>query len=291
MTNSRNKGILFIILSALSFAFMNTFVHLSGDIHTFQKVFFRNAIAMLFALIILIRNKGSFKPQKKGNLKYLILRTFFGAVGMICNFYCLDHMIVSDASILNKMSPFFAILFAFFIVKEKPKLFQWILVIVAFIGAMFVIKPSFRGFTDELLYGLIGLLGGACAGIAYSLVRKLGTLGENGAYIVFFFSFFSTLLVLPGTIVYYKSVSAWQWIILILTGVFAALGQLFITYAYTHASPRDISVFDYTQIVFVSVLGFVFFGQIPDVYSVIGYAIIVSMAVLNLIALKKSDNR
>lgn len=281
--NKNTKGIIFIILSALFFALMNTFVHLSGDIHTFQKVFFRNAVAVIFAFVILLRNKASFKPAKKGNLKYLLLRTLFGATGMLCNFYCLDRMLVSDASILNKMSPFFAILFSFLIVKERPRLYQWVLIFGAFVGAAFVIKPTIHGFSDDVMTGLIGLLGGACAGIAYSFVRKLGTLHENGAYIVFFFSLVSTVIMAPGMIVNFKNVTAVQWIILIFTGVFAALGQLCITYAYTHASPKDISIYDYTQILFASALGFIFFAQVPDIYSIIGYIIIVSMAVLNFL--------
>ena len=238
---------------------------------------------MIFALAILLKNKSSLKPQKKENIKYLIMRTLLGAIGMICNFYCVDHMIVSDASILNKMSPFFAILFSFFIVKERPRLLQWILIFGAFIGSLFVIKPSFFNLQNEAVYGLIGLFGGACAGGAYAFVRKLGTIGENGTYIVFFFSLFSTLLVLPGTIVYFKPVSVSQWILLLSAGLCAALGQICITYAYTHAPPKEISIYDYTQIIFASILGFIFFSQIPDVYSLIGYVIIVSMAFLNFL--------
>ena len=104
--NSRYKGIFFITLSALSFAFMNAFVRLSGDLPSVQKSFFRNLVAFFIALIMIIRSKDGFKIEK-GNLKYMILRATFGTVGILCNFYAVDHLVLSDASMLNKMSPFF----------------------------------------------------------------------------------------------------------------------------------------------------------------------------------------
>ena len=110
--NSRYKGIFFITLSALSFAFMNAFVRLSGDLPSVQKSFFRNLVAFFIALIMIIRSKDGFKIEK-GNLKYMILRATFGTVGILCNFYAVDHLVLSDASMLNKMSPFFVILFSF----------------------------------------------------------------------------------------------------------------------------------------------------------------------------------
>ena len=110
--NSRYKGIFFITLSALSFAFMNAFVRLSGDLPSVQKSFFRNMVAFFIALVMILRSRDGFKIEK-GNLKYMILRATFGTVGILCNFYAVDHLVLSDASMLNKMSPFFVIIFRF----------------------------------------------------------------------------------------------------------------------------------------------------------------------------------
>ena len=71
-----------------------------------------------------------------------------------------------------------------------------------------------------------------------------------------------------------------QWIILLAGGTFAALGQFAITAAYSYAPSREISVYDYSQIIFATTLGIIFFGELPDIYSIIGYSIIISMAVL-----------
>lgn len=277
MINKTYKGMLCIILSAFCFAVMNACVKLAGDLPTFQKAFFRNAIALIIAASVLIANKKSFVPKKK-NLSDLFLRALFGSIGLVCNFYAIDKLVLADASILNKMSPFFAIVFSFIILKEKLVLKQLFIVIGAFIGALFVIKPSFQN--AELVPSLVGLLGGITAGCAYSMVRRLGTKGEDKSYIVFFFSAFSTIVIFPLFIIYYQPMTIKQFIILIFAGIAAAGGQYFITFAYFFAAARDISVYDYSQIIFATLLGFILFDQIPDIWSILGYVIIILMAVL-----------
>lgn len=271
------KGILFIVLSALCFAFMNMFVRMAGDLPAVQKSFFRNLVAFIIALAMMVRHKESFQVEK-GNWKFMILRATFGTLGILCNFYAVDHLVLSDASILNKLSPFFAILFSYFILKEKLTLVQGSAVAAAFCGAVLVVKPGFAG-ADVFIPSLIGVAGGLCAGLAYTLVRVLGQRGERGPFIVLFFSAFSCLVTLPFLIFDFHPMTLGQFCMLLLAGLSAAGGQFTITAAYTRAPAREVSVFDYTQIVFAAGLGFLFFGQIPDLFSVIGYCIISGVAV------------
>jgi len=279
IVSQRIKGIFFIVLSALLFAGMNMFVKLAGDLPVFQKVFFRNAIAMIIAFIVLLKNHLPLRPSVKGSTKYLILRTAFGLCGVICNYYALDRLILSDASILNKMSPFFAVFFAFLFVRERPRLYQWLTLLGALFGAMFVIKPSFAN--AAFIPAVVGFLGGVSAGAAYGCVRKLGLMGEKNPYIVFFFSAVSTLAVLPAALIGYEPMTLLQLIYLLSAGVCAALAQFSITAAYTYAPPKEISVYDFSQVVFASLMSLIVFSQLPDGLSVIGYVIIVLMAVVN----------
>ena len=274
---SSYRAILYIILSAFCFAVMNLFVRMSGNIPAFQKSFFRNLVAMLFAAAVIIRRKSSFRWQK-GNLKFLLLRASLGTIGIVCNFYALGHIPLSDASILNKMSPFFVILFSFLLLKERLTFFQGAAVLIAFIGSLFVIKPSFQNV--DVLPSLIGLMGGLCAGFAYTMVRILGNRGENGSLIVFFFSAFSCLSMLPFLVFDYHPMAWWQLLMLLGAGLAATGGQFSITAAYYHAPAREISVYDYSQIIFATLLGVIFLGELPDMYSIIGYVVIVAMAVL-----------
>lgn len=274
--SSKTKGILCITLSAFCFALMNTFVRLSGDLPSIQKSFFRNFVALIFAFFILKKNHTKIKWQK-GNLFYLVLRSLFGTLGILCNFYAVDHLVLSDASMLNKMSPFFVILFSYLFLSEKVKGYQIVAVLGAFIGSLFVIKPSFSNL--QLIPAALGFLGGVCAGAAYTAVRYLGKKGESGPLIVFFFSTFSCLVTLPCLVFQYHPMSRVQVIYLLLAGLSAAGGQFAITSAYFYAPAKEISIYDYSQIIFSAIIGFLLFTQIPDVYSILGYIIVCSMAV------------
>lgn len=274
--SSKTKGVIFIVLSALSFTGMNTFVRLAGDLPTMQKVFFRNFVAMVFAFFAMLKAGDSFKP-KKGSVKYLLLRSAAGLAGVFGNFYALDKIELSDASMLNKMSPFFALVFSALFIKEKVKPKQAIAIAVAFIGSLFIIKPTFAN--TDLFASLAGFAGGMAAGGAYTCVRWLGIKGENGRLIVLFFSVFSCILTVPYLIFDYHYMTAFQWFLLLMAGLFAAGGQFAITAAYTHAPSREISVYDYSQIIFAAIVGFFVFGDVPDLWSFVGYIIIISMAV------------
>lgn len=271
------KAILYIILSAFCFAVMNLLVRMSGDIPAFQKSFFRNLVAMFFAVVVLVKSKSGFR-WKKGNLKFLLLRASVGTIGIVCNFYALGHIPLSDASILNKMSPFFVILFSLILLKERLTFFQGSAVLIAFVGALFVIKPSFQNV--DVVPSLIGLLSGLSAGFAYTMVRVLGNRKENGSLIVFFFSTFSCLSMLPFLLFDYHPMAWWQVLMLLGAGLAATGGQFSITAAYCHAPAREISVYDYSQIIFATLLGMIFLGEVPDVYSIIGYVVIIAMAIL-----------
>lgn len=276
---SRHKGILFILLAAFFFACNSMFVRLAGDIPTMQKSFFRNAIAMVIAAVILLREGNGFRPASRKNWPQLFARAAFGTIGLLCNFYAVDHLLLSDASMLNKMSPFFAVLASVFLLKEKLKPVQIIALLGAFLGSLFIIKPTFSNMA--LGASLLGFLGGACAGIAYTLVRLLGQRGERSSFIVFFFSAFSCLVAVPYMLLFGVPMTLPQTLCLLGTGVSAAAGQFSITAAYRCAPAREISVFDYSQVIISAVMGFVLFGDVPDGFSFLGYFVICGMALLN----------
>lgn len=276
-SKKKYMGIIYIIMSAFFFALMNVFVRLAGDLPSMQKSFFRNIVALVFAFIIL-KKDGVWFSGRKENIKYLFLRSLAGTIGVLCNFYAVDHLVLADASMLNKMSPFFAIIFSFFILKEKIKLPQALIVTGAFLGSLLIIKPTAQIFSSP--EALIGLAGGLFAGCAYTYVRLLGQKGEKGPFVVFVFSAFSCIVLLPFIIFDYHPMTGMQLVYLLLAGLAAAGGQFSITAAYFHAPAKEISVYDYSQIIFSAILGFIIFGQIPDMWSWIGYIIIITMAVV-----------
>ncbi len=266
------KGMLMIILSAFCFACMNVCVRLAGDLPSVEKSFFRNLVAVVFAAIILWKNR-IYPRVTKDCTGPLLLRCIFGTVGILCNFYAVDHLLVADASILNKLSPFFAIIFSFLILREKIRPTQAACVTLAFIGCLFIVKPGFEN--AAFFPALVGVCGGLGAGIAYTMVRVLGKHGVKGPVIVFFFSAFSCISVLPWIILNFSPMTWAQLAALLGAGLFAAGGQFSITAAYTNAPAGKISIFDYSQIIFATVLGFLLFGEIPDAWSFLGYGLII----------------
>lgn len=269
--NSKTKGILYVITAAFGFSMMSVFVHLAGDMPTFQKAFFRNAAALVFVAIIMIKNKIT-PISKRENLPALFGRAFFGTIGLVSNFYAIDRLVLADANMLNKLSPFFAIIFSIFLLNERPTFVQIFGVLAAFVGSLFIIKPSMGGYA--VFPAAVGALGGMSAGLAYTFVRFLGRKGENSFRIIFFFSAFSCLVCIPFMVMNFEPFTFKSFIFLILSGVSASLGQFGITKAYLCAPAKEISVYDYTQVLFAAVFGFFLFNQVPDLLSILGYILI-----------------
>lgn len=277
--SDRTKGIICITIAAFCFAAMGLFVRLSGDLPSMQKSFFRNVVALIVVSFTIIKNKTELRIGK-GDLKFLILRAACGTVGLMSNFYAIDHLVLSDATMLNKLSPFFVIIFSYLILKEKINVVQGVSVVIAFIGALFIIKPT-GNFTNSA--ALIGALGGVGAGAAYAMVRVLGKRGVNSSLVILFFSAFSTIACIPFMIMDFKPMNAVQLLLLICAGIAATGGQFGITKAYMYAPAKEISVYDYSQIVFSALMGLLFLGQIPDVLSITGYVIICGTALVMFI--------
>ena len=272
--SNRTKGVLFIIMSAFGFAMMSAFVKLSGDLPSFQKTFFRNITSCIIAFILILINKESFFGKLE-NQKILILRSIFGTLGIVFNFYAIDKLVLSDANMLNKLSPFFVIIFSALFLKEKINLKQ----------GLAIIKPQFN---FDIIPSLIGVCGAICAAAAYTCLRALG--GKEKYYtIVFYFSFFSTIVILPFMLMVYKEMSMLQFVYLILAGIFARIGQFGITIAYKYAKAKEISIFDYSNILFSAIISIVLFGVIPDYLSVIGYIIIFAVSLYMFLYNKKLD--
>ena len=181
---------MYILGAAFGFALMGFFVRMAGDLPTFEKAFFRNLIAAFVAFFMLMKS-GRPKPVSGKNLCILVLRSACGMAGIICNFYAIDHMNIADATILNKMSPFFAILAGFLILKEKAGAVDIIATVIAFIGMIFVAKPG-AGFT--FFPALIGITGGMMAGICiYSCEKTYRKRCKRNVYSIFLFMLFNRL--------------------------------------------------------------------------------------------------
>ena len=278
-SNNILMGIFCIITAGFGFALMSLFVKLSGDLPSMQKGFFRNIIAVFISLIPLIKHRKVIQvPKDKVGWTVLISRSVFGTIGLVLNFYAISHISLADSSIIQKLSPFIIIILSYIFFKEEMTRFQFFAIIIAFVGTILIIKPSGN---DIISMGALAALSGAlCAGIAYTCVRYLGTHNISGEFIIFFFSSLSSLMLLPYLILDYRTMTYYQLSMLLLAGISATIGQYGVTFAYKFAAAKNISVFDYSQVLFSGIFGYMFFGEFPDFQSLIGYIIVISVGVV-----------
>jgi len=278
----RSRGILCIVASAFGFALMAFFVRLCDDfgeeLSCFQKGFFRNFVALVLAACVFIRNAREIGVRRPSWAAYptLLARCAFGSFGIFANFYALSHIQVGEAMALNKTAPFFTVLFSWLLLGEKATRRQLACLLFAFAGALMVIKPGLRA--EGLVAAMLGLAGGFGAGMAYVCVHRLGRMQVAGSFIVLFFSAFSCLASVPFIVVDCRPMTWAQLAILLGAGVGAAIGQFGITAAYRYAEPRSVAAYDYTGVVFSAVFGLLFFGQVPDALTMLGFVFIFACA-------------
>ena len=284
MEDNRLKGVSFMLISGVSFALMSVAVREAGELPVFEKVFFRNFVSM-FVAIFMIKRSHVKVPLfgKRENQKYLLARSLLGLLGVILLFYAIQNITLTDANILSRLNPAFVTLFAFFFLKEKISSFQVPALIMIFGFAILVIKPTF----DVTVIPALAAVGTAiCAGATYTIVRFLKG-REEPATIVFYFSFISVVVMLPLMLADFVIPTPIQLCWLLAIGVFASFGQFGLTLAYKYSKAAEVSIYSYSTIVFVAVLGYLFESEVPDVWSIIGGLGIISTAVILYIHNKK----
>lgn len=275
--NAKSRGAALLITSSFFFALMSVFVRLAGDIPFFQKALFRNLIAMIVSAALLLKHRTPLKVSAPCRLP-LLGRTLFGMTSVFCNYYAIDHLPLASSNSLNKLAPFFAILFAALFLKERVERGQLTCLLVALAGSLFLIVPNLEsvGFAS-----CVALLGGVASGAAHTSLRAIKLRGDmDSSAVVFVFCTASFVTALIPSLLHWTPMSLGQTALMLLAGSSCAVAQYALTGAYRCASPRDISIYDSTQIIFSGLLGYLIFGQIPVLTSWIAYLLIAAASVL-----------
>ncbi|MBE6062108.1 MAG: DMT family transporter [Clostridium butyricum] len=281
--NKRLKAIIYMIIASILFTTLNLFGKLSTEISLYMKAFISNSTAFIIISIVMKKNKVSF-IGKKESMKFLLIRGICGALSSFCLFYTLDRLILSDSTLLSKLGPFFATIFGFIILKDKIEKKQLIFLFITFLGALFVIKPNF---SIKIFPAFIGVLGAAFAGIAFSMIRKIGN-AENNFTIIFYNIFFSIISSIPFIITEKEIFLHTSNIVyMILGGLCISFGQIFLTLAYKNAPACHIAMYDYLGLLISAIYGLFIFGEYPDYLSIIGYLIIILVSLINFLSQKK----
>jgi drug/metabolite transporter (DMT)-like permease len=279
----QHRAVLFMIISAAAFAAMGAFVKAAADVPVVEKVVVRNLISLVIAGVVVWRAGGPFLGRR-GNRKLLLLRGLLGVAGVTCFFFAIDHLILADAAMLTKLSPFFVAVFALAFLGEQPPRAVIFAMVIAFVGGVLVIKPRFD---LSILPALVGLASSVFAGGAYTVVRSLRS-REAPETIVFTFSLVTVVVLAPfiaGSL-YIPTVR--EGLLLLGIGIGAAIGQFGLTLAYRYAPAAGVSIYSYTTIVFSALLGLAIWGEVPDAPSLIGGALIIAGGTLAFVAERRA---
>ena len=268
-----------MIISALSFALMSAAVKSAADIAFIQKVFFRNFVMLILILPPLISAAGFLGGAavflgRRENRPALLRRSLFGLAGVMLYFYSIGGLTLSDSAMLNKLSAFFVIILSAVFLGERIRGFQIPALLAAFGGALLIIKP---GFSLQPLPAAAGTAASVLAAAAYTTIASLRG-RENPLTIIFWFSAVSTVATGAVLPFFWRTPSLGEAAALVLTGVFAAGGQYFLTKAYSGGRAGEVSIYNYTNVVFALLVGLILWAELPDILSAAGTLLIIGAA-------------
>ncbi|HXH73292.1 MAG TPA: DMT family transporter [Mariprofundaceae bacterium] len=281
MSATGRAWILWALLSAASFAVMGGCVRVASEaLPQSEVVFFRNFLALLFLMPLLWNQGVSLRTDVFG---LHLARSGLGLTAMYLYFYALVHLPLASAMLLNYTSPLFIAVIAVLWLKERWTRPRIMALLLGFAGVLLLFNP---GSEVASLAGLLGLASGAFAGLALATVKKLSA-SEPAVRIVTWFALLSSLISAVPMLFEFRWPTAELWAWLAAVGLFANLGQLGLTIAYSKAAATQVSPLSYSSLIFAGIVGFLAWGELPDTLGLFG-TILVALAGI-MVARERSE--
>ncbi len=272
-------GALWMLAAGVSFACMGVFVKLGAAYFSdAELVFYRSLFGLILVYLIARRQSVALAtPHWKNHL----WRGLSGTIALALFFYCITALPLATAVTLNYTAPMFLTLLTTLTGKERLHLPLAGAIALGFCGVVLLLHPTLA--RDQWFTGLLGLISGFLAGVAYLNVRQLGQLGEPASRIVFYFSLCATLasslwLLLDGV----HGISLPGFMILLGLGGTATLAQLAMTHAYRVGKTLVVGSLAYSTIVFASLFGMLLWHETLELSSWLGTGLIIASGVLSL---------
>lgn len=238
-------------------------------------VFFRNAVALLVLLpwLLKVRIRGLYTQRLGGHL----LRAGFGVAAMYCFFYALHHLNLAEAVLLNYSAPLFIPLIAWAWIKETP---PWIILpagVLGLVGIGLIVKPE--GTHLISLPAAVGALSGVLAAAAMVSIRRISR-SEPTPRIVFYFSGLATIISAVPLLWAWQTPGPAALLAMIGAGLFATIGQLSLTQAYSLAPAARIGAITYCSVIFAALLGWLIWDETPDRRAALGAVLVIGTCIL-----------
>lgn len=242
--------------------------YLSADLHPFEIAFFRNFLACLFLLPLMLRNGGQL--LKTRHIKWHMLRAALNIVAMLMFFYALSITPLAIVQALSFTAPLFATVLAMLLLGEKVKLRRWVALIVGFSGVLVILRPG----AQPIELGALLVLGSASVWALTMVIIKRLSNTDSPLTITAYVTVFLTILSLLPALLYWKWPHGWQWVWLLFAAIVGTLGQLCLAKAFAYAETSIVLPFDFAKIIWTASLGYLLFGEYVSVYTWTGGVII-----------------
>ncbi|MEB3793222.1 DMT family transporter [Acinetobacter sp. IK40] len=272
-TSQTNRNLFVAIgcltISALLFSVMGICIrYASHTVDNYTIVFFRNVVGLILFLPFIFKQGMGFVKTEK--LWMHTWRSIVGLAAMYGFFYAIAHLKLSNAMVFTYSSPIFIPLIAWLFLKEKVTTAMLCAAGLGFIGVFCVAKPD-QGLLNWI--SIVGISSSLLASMAFVTVRAL-TQTEPPERIVFYFCLIGSLLSVIPMFWVWRSYHLYELFFLVAAGVLANVSQIFMSHAYRLAPAGQIAPVNYIAIIFAGIWGFLLWNEVPDLYSVIGFGII-----------------
>jgi drug/metabolite transporter (DMT)-like permease len=268
-----------MLLAGLLFGCMGVFVKLGAAYFShIELVFYRSFFGLLLVFLIMRQQRVSIATRYWSNHLW---RGISGSVALALFFYCITVLPLATAVTLNYTAPLFLTLLTMLVFKDKFHLPLTVAITLGFFGVVLLLHPAME--RDQLLPGLLGLISGFLAGVAYLNVKQLGIIGEPETRTVFYFSLTASigsgLWMLFGSV---HAITLQGFAILLGLGSTATLAQLAMTRAYRIGDTLVIGSMAYSTIIFASLFGILIWHEVLPLSSWLGMALIIAGGVISL---------
>lgn len=267
------RGAFWMTVSAAAFAAMAAMIRPASEgLHPFQVVFFRNILGLAMMAPFIFRGGFSVLHTRRLPLHLLRALSFFG--GMVTWFWALPHIPLVDAITLYFISPIFITILAALVLRERVRARRWSAVAVGFIGALIVLRPGVSSVDWPQLLIIANAMFWSLSAI---VMRIVGRTDSASTIVAHMFIWVTPLSAIPAFLVWQDPpIESLFWVLGV--AVTSTCGHLALARSFTCAEASVIMPFDYTQLLFAAIIGYVVFHEIPDLATFIGAALIMGSA-------------
>ncbi|MES0862162.1 DMT family transporter [Ruegeria sp. SCPT10] len=273
--NTTLRGLGFAFLGFAVFASHDALIKVLGGTYSVMQIIFFATLFSFVPMAVTIltdRTTGNFLPHHPW---LVLLRSALMVTSMVCAFYAFSVLPLAEVYSLLFSFPLIVTVLSIPILGEVVRAQRWAAVGVGLIGVLIVLRP---GSTDITLGHLAALTAAFCSAFGSVLVRKIGN-EERSAVLILYPMLLAILVMSLMQPAVYQPPSLLHLAMMALVGVFSVIAQHLIILAYRAAPAGVVAPSQYSQIIWATLFGMIFFGERPDGWVAVGASIIIASGV------------